>query len=81
MTGLSDFEAGNEQRVNDSHPSRQIERQDRTAECVKLELASPSTRSCAHLASTLSPLTDMILPRCWLRVTSARGFWQVKTYR
>jgi hypothetical protein len=37
MIGLPDFEAGNEQRVTDSHPSPRTNLPERTAEHVKLE--------------------------------------------
>jgi transketolase len=64
MIGLSDFEAGNEQPVTDSHPSRRKTPEDRTSEYVKLEdhvlsvkkrfLAMYKKAHAGHIGSSLS---------------------------
>ena len=73
-----DFEAGNEQPVTDSDPSRRIDRQDRTAEYVNLEehvfsvkkrfLAMYKKAHAGHIGSSLSCAEILVFLKFgWMR--------------
>ena len=74
----ADFEAGNEQPVTDSHPSRRMKREDRAAECVKLAehvfsvkqrfLAMYKKAHAGHIGSSLSCAEILVfLKFAWMR--------------
>jgi transketolase len=78
MIELSDFAAENEQLVTDSHPSRRMKPQDRTAEYVDLEehvfsvkkrfLAMYKKANAGHIGSSLSCAEMLVfLKFAWMR--------------
>jgi transketolase len=78
MIELSDFEAGSEQPVTDSHPSRRMKPQDRTAEYLDLEehvfsvkkrfLAMYKKANAGHIGSSLSCAEILVfLKFAWMR--------------
>ncbi len=78
MIELSDFQVEDEQRVTDSHPSREMNRENRTAEYVKLEehvfsikkrfLAMYKKAHAGHIGSSLSCAEILVLLKfAWMR--------------